>query len=105
MCFTRLPKRIGPKAQSTLAIGFRQMRGPAAVVFEETASHKPLSSAAWADRSALVPKVPAQSRKSLRNAQTHRLSIQVSDVLLVQCPKEPVHSNIGFGIEDYVFLK
>ena len=105
MCFTRLPKRIGPKAYSSPAFGFRQLRGPAAVVFEETASHKPLSSAAWADRSALVPKVPAQSRKSLRNAQTHRLSIQVSDVLLVQCPKEPVQSNTAFKSEDYVSLK
>jgi len=32
---------------------------PAAMVFEETASHKPLSSATWTDRSALVPKAPA----------------------------------------------
>jgi len=37
----------------------KQLHNSAAMVFEETASHKPLSSATWTDRSALVPKAPA----------------------------------------------
>jgi len=66
MCFTRLPKRIGPKAYSSPAFGFRQLRGPAAVVFEETASHKPLSSAACV---LLVqcPKEPVQSNTAFKS--------------------------------------
>ena len=59
-----------------------------AMVFEETASHKPLSSATWTDRSALVPKGPAQASVSPEAAQPRRLSVQVSDVLLVQCPRD-----------------
>ena len=53
----------------------------------------------WPQASALTPKSPAQSDVSRAfrerewhkpDAQLHRLPIQVSDVLLVQCPKEPI---------------
>ncbi len=50
--------------------------GRAAMVFEETASHKPQSWPTWNHWSALVPKAPAQSDVSPPDAQTHRLLVQ-----------------------------
>jgi hypothetical protein len=41
-------------------------------------------------RSPLATKVPAHTEASPSAAQTHRLSIPVSDVSPVPCPKEPV---------------
>ena len=70
------------------------------MVFEEAASHKPLSSATWTDRSALVPKVPAHTEESPSAAQTHRLPKPVSDVSPVPCPKERVKYNSCFESED-----
>ena len=73
------------------------------MVFEETASHKPLSSATWTDRSALVPKAPAPPKFSHLDAQTHRLSEPAGELLPVPCLKEPFKYDIGFESEDYVF--
>ena len=55
-----------------LCISLTRITLPAAMVFEETASHKPLSSDTWTDRSALVPKAPAPLWFSHQIAQTHR---------------------------------
>ena len=70
------------------------------MVFEEAASHKPLSSATWTDRSALTPKVPAQSALSHADAQTHRLSEPASEASPVPCLKEPFKYDAGFETVD-----
>ena len=74
----------------------------AAMVFEETASHKPLSSATWTDRSALVPKVPAPLWFSHQNAQTHRLRIQQVSAHLSNDPKN--HLNIAQLLKAWIIL-
>lgn len=76
------------------------IRNPAAAVVDITASHKPPSWPTWNHGSALVIKGPAQSDVSPSNAQPRRPSEQVSDVLLVQCPKELKQHIIAFGGED-----
>ncbi|GGX73962.1 hypothetical protein GCM10011309_25110 [Litorimonas cladophorae] len=65
------------------------MRGHAAAVFEEAASHKPPSSDTWTDGSALTPKVPAPLWLSHQNAQTHRLPNEIESATL-----SPVRKNL-----------
>ena len=62
----------------------------AAAVFNEAARLSYQLGQLWPQASALTSKVPAQSALSHANAQTHRLSVPVSDVSPVQCPKERV---------------
>ena len=76
---------------------------PAAIVFEEAASHKPLSSATWTDGSALTPKVPAQSDVSPSDAQTHRLSEPASEASPVPCLREPFKYDAAFETVDASF--
>ena len=80
---------LGPPVRSALTMEYQNRKSVlrkfdlTAMVFEETASHKPLSSATWTDRSALVPKRPAPALVSkcmsqMRCAQTKLLNSTVS---------------------------
>jgi hypothetical protein len=66
----REPSAKGLPVRSALTMEYRSRKSVlrkadlTAMVFEETAGHKPLSSATWTDRSALVPKSPARTSVS-----------------------------------------
>ena len=75
------------------------------MVFEEAASHKPLSSATWTDRSALTPKIPAPLKFSHLGAQTHRLLVQKVSSYLSHDQKNPCNMRVKLENEEAIFQK
>ena len=69
--------------------GVSPINGPAAMVFEEAASHKPRSWHTWNQRSALTPKAPAPLDVSPPNAQTHRPPDEIESATLSPVRKNP----------------
>ena len=73
------------------------------MVFEEAARLSYQLRQLWPQASALTPKVPAPSKFSHPNAQTHRLLVQKVSSYLSHDQKNEFKCDTVFGSEDYSF--